>query len=209
MSVITISRQSGSEGNKIVEILCDRLGYKYFDKHLMAQLAAERELIPAAITDMTEDEHHIKSLWEEAFSSMSLPQSTLPMTLSDAYGIEEEATVNQVCGFIHAAYCEGNVVIVGRGSQVVLRDKPDVLHVRIIAPCETRIARWMEREHISHDDAKKITKDRDHKHVHFVKTHFEQDINNPELYDLIINTDRLSPEKAADLIIVAAKSLEG
>lgn len=209
MSVITISRQSGSEGNNIVGILCDRLGYKYFDKHLMAQLAAERGLTPTVIADVTEDEHHIKTLWEEAFSNMLLPQSAMPWTLSDAYGIEEEVTINQVCGFIHAAYHKGNVIIVGRGSQVVLRDKPDVLHVRIIAPCESRIKRWMEREDISHDDAKKITKDRDHKHGHFVKTYFDQDINNPELYDLIINTDKLSLEKAADLIIDAAKSLEG
>jgi cytidylate kinase len=207
MSVITISRQSGSEGNKIVRILSERLGYPTFDKDLMAQLAAERELVPAPILDSTEDEHHIKTLLEEAFGSMSMPFGTTPGTLYDAYGIAEEITVQQVSGFIHAAYQEGNVIIVGRGSQVVLREKRDVLHVRIVAPFERRIKRWMSREHVPYDEAKKIAKDRDHRHVHFVRTYFGEDIHNPDLYDLIINTDKLSLEKAADLIIEAAKNI--
>jgi cytidylate kinase len=101
------------------------------------------------------------------------------------------------------------VIIVGRGSQVILKDLPDVLHVRIIAPLERRIERWMERNNISHEEAKKITLERDRKHVHFVETYFDEDINNPDLYDLIINTDKLTLDCAADLIIDAVDSLEG
>jgi cytidylate kinase len=209
MSVITVSRQSGSEGNRIVRIACKRLGYKYFDKSLMTRLAIEREINPKVVADVTEDEHHIKSIWEVAFSGMSLPMVPTPWALSDTSGLEEEITVNQVNGFIHSAYRAGNVIIVGRGSQVVLRDKPDVLHVRIIAPLETRIERWMDREHVTYNEAKKIANERDHRHVHFVKTYFDEDINNPDLYDLIINTDKLTLDCAADLIIDAVDSLEG
>jgi cytidylate kinase len=207
MSVITVSRQSGSEGNRIVRIVCKRLGYKYFDKSLMSRLALEREINPKVVADMTEDEHHVKSIWEVAFSGMSLPMTPTPWALSDTSGLEEEITVNQVNSFIHSAYGAGNVVIVGRGSQVILREKTDVLHVRIVAPLERRIERWMERNQISHEEAKKITIERDHRHVHFVKTYFNEDINNPDLYDLIINTDKLALDCAADLIITAAKTL--
>jgi cytidylate kinase len=207
MSVITISRQSGSEGNQIVRMLCERLGYQYFDKHLMAQLAAEKGLDSIEITDLTAEEHHVKSFWEEAFSNMAVPQFTAPWALTHPYQTQEEMTVRQVSGFIHAAYQHGNIVIVGRGSQVVLKEKADVLHVRIVAPLERRIARWMAREKVSHKEAGSIVKERDHQHIDFVQTYFDEDVNDPELYDLIINTDKLSLEAAVDLIIEAARSL--
>lgn len=207
MSVITVSRQSGSEGNKIVRIVCNQLGCKYFDKHLMAQLAEEMGMNPTEVEDITASEHHISSFWEKAFSRISISPVAASWVLTNPYETKEEINVNQVSGFILAAYRQGDVVIVGRGSQVILRDKPDVLHVRIVAPLKRRIERWMEREHLSYDDAEKIAKERDHKHIHFVKTYFYEDIDNPDLYDLIINTEKLPLDKAADLIIDAASSI--
>jgi cytidylate kinase len=205
MSVITISRQSGSEGNKIVRIISKRLGWKFFDKNLMAQLAARVGEDPKKVKDITENEHHIKTFWEKVFANIAIPPMTTPWVLSDPYELKEEMTVHQVSEFIQATYGQENVIIVGRGSQVVLKDKPFVLHVRIIAPLERRIERWMEREDLSRDEAEKITKVRDHQHAHFVRTYFDEDVNNPDLYDLIISTEKLYPENAADLIIKAVK----
>ena len=96
MSVITISRQSGSEGNKIVRIVCSRLGWQYFDKNLMAQLAARMGEDPAKVKDITENEHHIRSFWEKAFSHMGMPPLTTPWVLTDTYEFKEEMTV-QLC----------------------------------------------------------------------------------------------------------------
>lgn len=205
MSVITISRQSGSEGNKIVRILSSRLGWHYFDKNLMAQLAARRGEDPAQVSDITENDYHIKTFWEKAFGHLTSTQVPYPWLLTDSTELEEELTVQQVSKFINAAYRQENVIIVGRGSQVVLKDKPYVLHVRIIAPLERRIERWMERQNLSRNEAEKITKDRDHRHAHYVKTYFNENVNNPDLYDLIISTEKLYPENAAELIIKAIK----
>jgi cytidylate kinase len=207
MTVITISRESGSEGNQVVKLVCDRLGWQFFDKHLMAQLAAEGGLDPSQVEDITADDHYVKSFWEEAFSGLSLSYGAMPWILTEPYEAKEEMTVRQVSGFIHAAYRHGNVVIVGRGSQVILKNKPDVLHVRIISPLERRVQRWIERKHISHEAAKDIVKERDRKHIDFVKTFFDEDLTNTDLYDLIINTDKLSLDAAAELIIEAAKTL--
>lgn len=209
MTVITISRESGSEGNQVVKLVCDRLGWQFFDKHLMAQLAAEGGLDPSQVEDITADDHYVKSFWEEAFSGLSLSYGAMPWILTEPYEAKEEMTVRQVSGFIHAAYRHGNVVIVGRGSQVILKDKPDVLHVRIISPLERRIQRWIERKHISLEAAKDIVKERDRKHFDFVKTFFDEDLTNTDLYDLIINTDKLTLDAAAELIIKAVKSLAG
>lgn len=209
MTIITISRQSGSEGNIITKMLSQRLGCKFFDKAMMAQLAELIGLDATRIKDLTAEDHHVKSFWEEAFSNLAYPMLDPSIwVLTTEYQAREAMDLSQVITLINAAYVHNkDLIIVGRGSQIILGDKPDVLHVRIVAPLEVRIQRWMKREGISYEEAKKIVNQRNKKHIDFIKTYFHEDINKTELYDLIINTGKLSLEKAVDLIIDAANSL--
>ncbi len=209
MTVITISRQSGSEGNIITKMLSQQLDCRFFDKEMMAQLADQLGLDASKIKDLKAEDHHVKTFWEEAFSNLSYPMVDPSIwVLTTEYQAREAMDLSQVITLINAAYDQGeDIIIVGRGSQIILGDKPDVLHVRIVAPLETRIQRWMDREGISYEEAKKVVNQRNKKHVDFLKTYFKEDINKPELYDLIINTDKLSLEEAVDLITHAAKSL--
>ncbi len=73
MTVITISRQYGSRGNEIARLLCDRLGYRYFDKELAAQLGAQMGLAPDQVVDLPEDKHQVQSLLERLFSAVPNP----------------------------------------------------------------------------------------------------------------------------------------
>lgn len=93
--------------------------------------------------------------------------------------------------------------MVGRGGQVALADKPDVLHVRVVAPLETRIKRWQTREDMMEDEARRKIHKRDAAHIEFVKRFYDADITYPTLYDLVVNTGKLTPSAAADLIIKA------
>ena len=65
MAVITISRQSGSEGNTIAQILCQRLGYGYFDKNMMLEMAKELGWDPEQVADISADGHTVKSKMEK------------------------------------------------------------------------------------------------------------------------------------------------
>lgn len=202
MSVITISRESGSEGNKIAQILCQRLGYRQFDKGMMVQLAKELRSDTFEVADTTEDLLIEKSLFERVRGSL---QSVLESGHESQQAISIETgkplTVRQVQELILAAYNYGNIVIIGRGSQIVLANMPNVLHVRVVASLEKRIRNWQTREGLTYKDACKRVKERDSAHVDFVKNFFDTDIRDPELYDLVINTNKLSPQDAADLII--------
>lgn len=209
MSVITISRQSGSEGNKVTEILCEKLGYRYFDKKLMAQLATEIGEIPDQFKDISADQHQTKSIWERMFGNFQTPFGDPGgWTLAAKEDARQALSVQQIRLLIQAAYKRGNVVIVGRGGMVALVDKPDVLHVRIVAPLETRIRRWQEREGISYDEARKVVRERDAAHIDFVRRFFDADVTDPALFDLVISTDKLTPESAAELIIQALQHLK-
>jgi cytidylate kinase len=99
------------------------------------------------------------------------------------------------------------MIIIGRGGQVILANKPDVLHVRVIAPLEKRIAVRAAREGLSLKEAQKKLVEADKAHVDFVKNFFDVDNRDPLLYDLVINTDKISIDAAAELIYVALNRL--
>jgi cytidylate kinase len=206
MSVITISRQSGSEGNQIARVLCEELDYSIFEKPLMMQLAAQ---LKREVTDGADQLPKARSLLERIlnpFDSALEPGHEIHKEISfDEHSLP---SVDQVSALIMAAYHHNNVVIVGRGSQVVLANKPDVLHVRIIAPLEKRIQTWMARDKLTYKDAEKRVHERDKAHVDFVKNFYDADVRNPELYDLVINTEKLSIIDAVDLIIQALHNIE-
>jgi len=207
MAVITISRQSGSEGNEIAQILCEKLGYRLFDKAMMIELADELGSDPSSMTDAPSGPDKARELVDRVLNSF---QSPVGRHVFKDISFEEGSAMTevQVRSLILAAYFHGNVVIVGRGSQIVLSDKPDVLHVRVVAPLDKRIKIWQERESLSYKDANKRVSERDRVHVDFVKNYFDTDIREPSLYDLVVNTSKFPPGTAADLIMEALRHVE-
>lgn len=178
------------------------MGYQLFDKKMMLQLGAQMGLRPDRIADASEDEHVAKSLLERMFASDVRGRRF--QVQSDA---REAMSVAQVQELINAAYDWGNMIIVGRGAQVVLAGKPDVLHVRVVAPVELRIRRWQARERLTADGARQKVQERDRAHSDFVKHFFGADIDDAALYDLVIRTAKIAPAAAADLIVKALAAL--
>jgi len=120
---------------------------------------------------------------------------------------DEALSAAMVQFLVLSAYDQGNVVIIGRGSQIILGNKPDVLQVRVVAPLEKRIANWQAREKLTYEEAQQKIAERDAAHIDFVETYFDMDLNEPLLYDMVINTGKFSPEEAAEVILEALKKL--
>jgi cytidylate kinase len=218
MAVITISREYGSGGgggNQVAARVCDILGYQYFDKRLMAQLASEMGVTEAEVVDFSEDTYKIRNFLER------LPGRRGPRVIAQVrvwHGAEsgdsrqiqeldESYGISLAKGTIHAAYEHGNVVIVGRGGQVILKDKPGVLHVRIEAPLEVRKQRVAEQEKISLAAAEELIVNRDRAASAYLKRFYDIDWADPRLYDLVINTHKWDVETTARLIINTASFL--
>jgi cytidylate kinase len=94
-------------------------------------------------------------------------------------------------------------VIVGRASQVILAGRRDVLHVRIVALLQARIAYVILRENLDAARAKERIQLKDGDRSRYLQTVFHRDVNDPMLYDLVINTGVLSLDRAVDLIVLA------
>ncbi len=205
MAVITISRQVGSGAHEISLLVCKQLGYQLLDKELMARVGAEAGLTSGEVVDLTAEEHHVPGRLERFFS----------MTFQDvpaigSYEASGEAAEDRSSMLVHkiilAAYEQGNLVVPGRGGQLVLRDKPGVLHVRVVAPPEQRIEYLMKRDRITADAARDMMKRADTAANDYIRRYYQADLSDPLLYHFIINTGKVTLAAAADLII---KALDG
>ena len=208
MAVITISRQHGSGGRAVTKLLCDRLSYRYFDKDLMAHLGAQIGLAPDQVVDLPEDKHQVQSLVERLFGNAQTPFGDPgEWALQAKLDAQQQMSVQTFQGLIRAAHEHDNVVVMGRGGQMVLHDAPDVFHVRLVAPIELRIQRVQQSTGMTADAARARVSQRDQASAEYVKRFYDVDAADPLLYDMVINTSKMTPAAAADLIIKALDCL--
>jgi cytidylate kinase len=121
-------------------------------------------------------------------------------TASEAFLSSEETYLDTVSRIVSAAAAQGHVVIVGRGSQVLLAKQRDILHVRIIAPLEKRVAYVMQREGIDQAAAQSRIKMKDSDRMKHLETAYHRKPSDALLYDLIVNTSFLELDSAVEII---------
>ncbi len=200
MRAITVSREYGSGGGEIAARLAGRLGWTLVDHEVVEQVA--RAL------GVTEEEaeaydEHSDNLISRVLSSLTLIQPAVPVAvpvqISTASPLYDQARRKVV----QAAVDAGHVVIVGRGGQVLLADRRDVLHVRVVAPLEERIAYVMQREGLDHATAQARISAKDRDRAHFLQTAHHRDPADACLYDIVVNTGIIDLESIVDIIALA------
>ena len=215
MAVITVSRQYGSGGDEIAAQVCEMLGYRHFDKLLMAQVASEVKLSEREMADFSRDNLRVQNFLDLLLGA-STPNTAAPVrsrrTDSSAPApklklLDENQAIALVRGTIEASYKQGNIVIVGRGGQALLKDKPNVLHVRVEAPLKARRWRVHEQGGISLDVAHDVVIEHDQTVANYLKRFYGIDWADSALYDLVLNTGRLSLDAAAHLIVEAVRCI--
>ncbi len=213
MAVITVSRQYGSGGDEIAARVCELLGYRYFDKHLMAQVASEMGLPSRQVVDAQEERHELLTFFDRIFGH----KVTEAWVTTDASGarivdvgeLDSKRYVAMVRELIQAACGQDNVVIMGRGGQVILKGQPGVLHVRFEAEFEERVRRVSEQQRITNPAAARdFVAGRDRAGADYIRTYYGADWNDPALYHLILNTGLWDTEAAAQVVVDAVRHLK-
>ncbi len=213
MTVITISRQFGSYGDEIANKLCEVLGYQYFDKHLMIQAATAAGLSEQEVVDYSEENYKVRNFLERMLGG---PQTVAQIRVwkedakgaraSESIALTEEAALDLVKKAIQHAHRLGSVVIVGRGGQVILQNEPDVLHVRIEAPLETRLLRVREQwqPFTTSLDLRRAAQDmileKDAASAEYLQHFYNVRWDDSSLYHLIINSEKLGIDQAAQML---------
>lgn len=99
----------------------------------------------------------------------------------------------------------GCVIIAGRAAHLITRNLPGGFHLRLVAPEESRIKRLQEQQPCDRTQARQILHEADDARRRYVRSNFEEDINDPHSYDLIINTEHILPATAAHLVLRALR----
>lgn len=215
MPVITISRQYGSGGDAVAERVCQLLGFRHMDKRLLQQVAGEVGLSEAEVVDFSEDAYKARTFFQTLFGPRRRVVSTVStrsrgtegVTEKSAFTLDEAQCIDLIRTAVKHAYKRDNIVIVGRGSQVILQDKPAALHVRIEAPLMTRIDRVRAFDDMTTGEARALIGNRDLAAQQYLERFFDVVWDDPGLYHLLINTGKTDFEMAARIIVSAVEHL--
>jgi len=118
----------------------------------------------------------------------------------------DEQMIEVTHRIIEEAIARGPLVVVGRGTQEMLAEREDTLHVFCYARRKALIARTAQREGVSSEEAARLVDDTNKQRDQWVRLHWERDRRAHDNYDLSVNTERLGIQGAADLIVSAART---
>ena len=183
MAIITVSREMGTGAYQIASEVAQRLKYTLIDGPRIKALAAKYGLSPEMLQMVDEK----------------------PPSYVTAEDRKRAAALNAIELIILDLARKGNVVIYGRGAQDLLNGCTNILRLRFIANFEERVGRFAEREWIDPDMARSLIRRSDHQRGGFIHFYFDRDWQDPNNYDLVFNTSRLSEATIIDCIVVAAK----
>lgn len=191
---ITISRQTGAGGITLGKKLVDLLGETGKEKH--PWLLLDRDLVEKILKSKGMPKEYLAYMKEEKVSEIKDVFETIFKLHPPAFALVKKVSE----AILHLAQV-GHVVIVGRGGNVLTREIENGVHIRLVGSLEKRIQRVMAFYKMTETEAKEKIKKEDKGRKDYLKQNFNQDINNPLLYDLVMNTDELDIAKTAEVVI--------
>jgi cytidylate kinase len=202
-TVVCVSHATGSGGDEIGRQVAERLGYLYVDEEIVANAAAQGGVGPGDVAD----EERRKSLASRVLEAIAeggegwALASTMPVAVEGLSSSEIRGLIRET---VAQTVARGKVVIVAHAASFVVQPGPESLRVLVTASPQTRAKRISGEESLDEARALGAVKEADAGRRDYLKRFYGVDRESPTHYDLVINTDVLSPERAADIISRAA-----
>jgi len=203
LAILTVSRLYGSGGSEVAAIVAKTLGWSLLDNAVVDAVAARMGL---SVAEVQAREERVPSLVERLTSAMAMGSQEWVSPMAAVQRPTDEQLIEVTHRIINEAIARGPLVVVGRGTQEMLAEREDTLHVFCYAPRKALIARTVQREGVSQEDAARLVDDTNKQRDQWVRLHWERDRRAHENYDLSVNTERLGIEGAADLVVSAARA---
>jgi hypothetical protein len=203
MGVVTVSASFGAGGAEIAPAVAVRLGLPFHDRVIPAQVAG-RLGVPVAEAEAN-DETVARGLWRLVSSLGTMPDpvgGVLPTsTLPDerAYRLQTERVLAEI------AAGPGGVVL-GRAAAMVLRDRADVLHVRLDGPPDRRLADAVAHSGRPEDEVRAARDAADRARVAYVRHFYRCDPGEARHYHLVVDSTAIPHATVVDLVVSAARA---
>lgn len=205
--MVTISHATGAGGETIGRTVADRLGFRYIDEEIIT-LAAEKEGVDAALVADTERR---KSFLARLFSGLGEGPVDVGVVGSGVLVPEAVMTPRSenlrivIVEAIHDTAERGQAVIVSHAASIPLAGRADVLRALITASFDTRVKRVARDGRRGTTDPARFIRDNDAGRADYFQRFYRIEHELPTHYDLVINTDALTADEAADIIVAAAR----
>ncbi len=192
---VTISRQTGCNGNsvaaKLVKKLSNQTKWKYINKEILEHSAQKLNLRNSKLNHM--------------FDAESLSHANeIISAFSNRYYKSDRKLKNTITEVIKHYAMEGNIVIVGRAAVGITSEMSGGLHIRLTAPLEWRINSLKKRKGFEGVDVKKFITDHDKKKVNIIKRFCDVEFNEIP-FDLTINCAHFNQDQIVEFIVKAMK----
>ena len=197
MSVITIARQFGAGGKTLGAKVAEKLGYTLIDEQIVEMVAQEADVSPEWVDDIaqkTGSEGGLKRLLRR-FGPFSKGYVETAMEDRPGY-IDGNLYISILHKIIPIIAMQDNVVIIGRGGQYILADRPDTFHFLMIANIENRIKFMMEHYNIDRKKAQIVVDQKNKQRINLYRNFGRTDYEHPELYHMVFNMNFLQLEDA-------------
>jgi cytidylate kinase len=188
-SVICVSRSLGARGEEIARLVADRVGFDYVDDGIVVSAAEAGGFYPEALSEA--EMRGVGRLVEVDFHRFEQTEK-LRELIREAIG---------------RSAGDGRVVIVAHAASFALGGnggREGLLRVFVTASTDTRVARVAGDERLDPKSAAKVLADSDHGRREYLRRFYGVKEELPTHYDLVVNTDRVSVEQAAEVIVRAA-----
>jgi cytidylate kinase len=225
MSTITVSGSAGSGALEIARRVAEGLNLDYVDREILAEAARTLGVTVAAVEHRDETAPpptmmgRLASLFEKFLERSAVAGAADPLMgtgglevlMATSYGeaaalpergaheLSDASYKEAITSIIGDLAARGNFLIVGRGGQAILRDRPDCIHILVTAPLEWRVRRVMQRDGVDEEEAKHRVHEGDKGRADYHHKYFKVDPNDPHLYDITLNTGLLPIDEAVGL----------
>jgi hypothetical protein len=198
--VVCISYASGAGGEEVGRLVAERLGFLYVDEEIVGRAAERAGIEPGAIAD----EERRKSMFENLMEAMAhggAATGAAPVFADEVPGEHVRAYIREA---VQEVADHGNAVIAAHAASYAVRSGPRQLRVLVTAPRETRSARLALAQRLDETEAGKVLKRSDAGRADYLKRFYGVAEELPIHYDLVLNTETISVEDAAALVVAAA-----
>ncbi|MDR3052497.1 MAG: cytidylate kinase-like family protein [Coriobacteriales bacterium] len=190
--IITIGRQYGSGGREIGEKVATQLGYAYYDKELIRQIAKQGDIDIELVNKQGEGiMGKLSSLLSYANPAQGKDEDTLPF--ADRLFLVQSRTIKQIAD-------GGPCVIIGHSADYFLQEYPDILNVFVHANWDSRVERVMRRNNLGEHEAVARIKKIDKNRASFYEQYTEKRWGNASNYHVALSSSSFGIDKTAEII---------
>ena len=183
--LLTVSREFGSGGARIAKTIAEWLGWKLLDGALIDAIACAAHVDPNVVSHYDERvESWLRRMNRQAMRGAAVAAGLVP---SASNCFDPDIMTEMTRQIVMQAYTDGNCVIVGRGAQCILQQKPDVFRAFIYAPLQDRVQRARTRLESDVNIERRI-RAVDEERAHYLQLRFGKAWNNTHLYSLMVSS---------------------